>query len=169
MNFIDYIKKHIIYVIICITLIIGSGFLLLFLPIKNPIDVESQEITLFGISLNNWGIWITLIGTVFASIWAMYQYTKSSSLRQQEKSFEIAKNFSDGLLKKCSTLIAVYENSPLFKLIKRKPCSIDFNTEELRDLTSNDDFPSEYKKIKESIDFDNLYFRVLESRITTAK
>ena len=78
----------------------------------------------------------------------MYQYTKSSSLRQQEKSFEIAKNFSDGLLKKCSTLIAVYENSPLSKLIKRKPCSIDFNTEELRELTENDDFPSDYKKNK---------------------
>lgn len=169
MNFIDYIKNHIFYVIICITLIIGSGFLLLFLPIKNPIQVESQEITLFGISLNNWGIWITLIGTVFASIWAMYQYTKSSSLRQQEKSSEIAKSFSDGLLKKCSTLIAVYENSPLSELIKRKPCSIDFNTEELRELTNDDDFPSNYKEIKESIDFDNLYFRVLESRITTAK
>lgn len=169
MNFIDYIKKHIFYVIICIALIIGSGFLLLFLPTKNPIEVESQEITLFGISLNNWGIWITLIATVLASIWAMYQYTKSSSLRQQEKSFEIAKNFSNGLLKKCSTLIAVYENSPLSELIKRKPCSIDFNTEELRELTNDDDFPSAYKKIKESIDFDNLYFRVLESRITTAK
>lgn len=167
MNFFDYIRTHIIYVIICIAFIIGSGFLLLFLPIQNPTQVESQEIALFGISLNNWGIWITIIGAFFASIWAMYQYTKNASIRQQEKSSEIAKTFSDGLLKKCSTLIAVYQNSPLDSLITHKPYSQDFNTEELREITNDDDFPSKYKEIKESIDFDYLYYRVLESRITT--
>lgn len=169
MNFIDYIKTHIVYFILCIIFIVGSGFFLLILPIQNPIQVESQEIALFGISLNNWGIWLTIIGAIFASVWAMFQYTKASSIRQQEKASEIAKVFSDGLLKKCSTLIAVYRNSPLYPFIEHKPVSQDFNTEELREITENDDFPSDYKKIKDTIDFDYLYYRVLESRITTQK
>ncbi|MCI8470271.1 MAG: hypothetical protein HFJ35_02065 [Clostridia bacterium] len=171
MNFIEYIKTHIVYFIVSIAIIIISGFFLLLLPIQNPTQVESQEILLWGISLDNWGIWITIIGAVIASIWAMYEYTKATSIRQQEKAYEIAKIFSNGLLKKCSIVIAVYENSPLNPLINNEKVKNytfqDFTTEELRELTNDDDFPSKYKKINNSIDFDYLYYRVLESRITT--
>lgn len=171
MNFISYLKEHIGYILFSILLIVGSGFLLLFLPTQNPIQVESQEITLFNISLNNWGIWLTIIGSVFACLWAMYQYTKATSLRQQEKASEIAKLFSDELLRKCNILIAVYENSPLSKLLKDvksgKLVFKDFTSAELRGITSDDDFPSKYKNILESVDFDYLYFRVLEKIVTT--
>lgn len=171
MNFLDYIKKHVFYLIVCIIVIVVSGFSLLLLPIKNAITVESQEITLLGISLGNWGIWISIVGALFASVWAMYQYTKNASLKQQEKASEIAKAFSDDLLKKCSTVNTVYQNSILNSFIedirKSKTPLIDFNTDELREITNNDDFPSRYKELKSSIDFDYLYFRVLEKRITT--
>lgn len=170
MNFFDFFKKHSGYILGAIIFIIGSGFLLSLSPIRNAEQVESQEILLFNISLNNWGLWITIIGALLASIWTMYQYTKATSIRQQEKASEIAKIFSDDLLGKCNTLIAVYENSPLNPLLqnlKEKSYPLeDFTTEELREVSKDDDFPSSYKKIKNSIDFDYIYFRVLESRIT---
>ena len=170
MNFLDYIKKHFWYIFGVIIFIIGSGLLLSLSSIKNATQVESQEILLFNISLNNWGIWITIIGALLASIWAMYQYTKSTSIRQHEKASEIAKIFSDDLLNKCSTVIAVYQNSPLNEFILKLKSSNymlnDFNTEELREIFKYDDFPSDYKKLKSSIDFDYIYFRVLENRIT---
>ena len=171
MNFLDYLKKNFIYLLICIVIVCFSGFLLLFLPTKNPTQVESQEITLFGISLNNLGIWITIIGALFASIWAMYQYTKNTSIRQQEKASEIARIFSNGLLAKCTIVISVFQNTPIIKLIdqlKNFPSFEirEFTTDEIREITGDDDFPTEYKKVKKSVDFDYIYYRVLEQRIT---
>lgn len=171
MSFLDFLKKHILYIIGVILFIIGTGLLLLFSPIRNPEQVESQEILLGGISLENWGIWITIIGAILASLWAMYQYSKTASLKQQEKASDIAKAFSDDLLKKCSTVNTVYQNSILNSFIedikKSRTPLIDFNTDELREITNDDDFPSYYKELKFSIDFDYLYYRVLEKRITT--
>lgn len=173
MNFINYFRKHIWYIIATLVFVICSGFLLSLSSIRNADQVESQEILLFNISLNNWGLWITIIGALLASVWAMYQYSKATSIRQQEKASEIAKVFSDGLLNKCSTIIAVFQNSPMAELIDsiqkyHSPLN-DFTTDTIRAIMNDDDFPSKYKKLKDSIDFDYIYFRVLEYRITTDK
>lgn len=150
MSFFDYIKKHIGYLILTLIFIIGTGFFLLLLPINNAIEVESQEIKLFGISLDNWEIWITVIGAVIASVWAMYQYTKTEALRQQEKASEIAKSFATTLTNKCNIICTVIEKSSLNEILdfRNKDCFCfsTFNTNEIRRVQVLNMYISHYIK-----------------------
>lgn len=170
MSFIDYIKKHLGYLILTLIFIIGTGFFLLLLPINNAIEVESQEIKLFGISLDNWEIWITVIGAVIASVWAMYQYTKTEALRQQEKASEIAKSFATTLTNKCNIICTVIEKSSLNEVLdfKNKDCFCfsTFNTNEIRRVYDDDNFISKYKEAKKKADLNTVYYNVLESLIS---
>lgn len=170
MNFIDFMKSHFIYLIICILFVILSGFLLLLFPIQNPTQIESQEITFFGISLNNWGIWITIIGAILASIWAVYEYTKATSIRQQEKASEIAKSFSQKLTTKCSIIYGVLENSELYNLLEIKSKNYDnfkiFNTNEIRIIYNDDNFIEKYKRTYTEAELDQIYYRILDTRIS---
>lgn len=170
MSFFDYIKKHIGYLILTLIFIIGTGFFLLLLPINNAIEVESQEIKLFGISLDNWEIWITVIGAVIASVWAMYQYTKTEALRQQEKASEIAKSFATTLTNKCNIICTVIEKSSLNEILdfRNKDCFCfsTFNTNEIRRVYDDDNFISKYKEAKKKANLNTVYYNVLESLIS---
>lgn len=168
-NWLGYGKEHLLRILFILILIIIFCLILTVFPRTS--DGIEQNILIKEITLSNWSIWLGLLGIVCAGIWALYEYDKSKVSTQQEKASEIAKTFSDDLLDKCNIVIAVYQSSMLSKLLS----TIDtinspfehFTTDELREITNNDDCPSLYKKDKESIDFDYLYFRVLESRIMT--
>lgn len=170
MNFLDFIKKHILYILGVFLFIIGTGLLLLFSPIRNPDQVESQEILLGGISLDNWGIWITMIGAVLASLWAMYQYSKNLAFKQQEKASEIAKSFADSLTQKCTIICTVIEKSSLNNILNFK--NIDcfsfsqFNTNEIRNIYNDDNFISKYKEERKMANLNTIYYNLLETLIS---
>lgn len=172
MNFIEYLKSHWIYVTICIIFIILSCFALTLFPSQTPQEAENQEIFILGITLNNWGIWLTIIATIIASIWALYQYNKSVIKKQQERASEIAKSFSDNLAFKCSIIYGVLENSDIAKLLELDKKNYDsfkvFNTNEIRSVYSNDNFIEKYKKVYNSSNLDKIYYRILNTRISSS-
>lgn len=87
--------------------------------IRTPSDVESQEIFFYGISLNNWGTWITLIGLIFTAIWSMHQFKKSQLSTQQEKASEIAQDFANNLIERMGLISEVLiQNQEVKKMIK---------------------------------------------------
>lgn len=87
--------------------------------IRTPYDVESQEIFIHGISLNNWGTWITLIGLIFTAIWSMHQFKKSQLSTQQEKASEIAQDFANNLIERMGLISEVLmQNQEVKKMIK---------------------------------------------------
>ena len=169
-NWFEYAKEHLVRIVFITILFAGFCYILTLFP--TVFEEGEQQILILGITLSNWSIWLGILGIICAAIWALYEYDKSRVSTQQEKASEIAKTFSEDLLLKCGTLIAVYENSPLNLILENiDPLNSPFNhftTDELREITNNDDFPTQYKKEKKNIDFDNIYFRILESRITTA-
>lgn len=170
-DFIKYIWERILCIVITLLIIIAIILLLLqFSNIKNPKEIESQQILINNISLDNWVSIITVIGLIITAIWSMYQYTKNKALQQQEKSAQIAKIFSDNLLEKCGIIIHVFKHSKLNNIVEyvSQPANIfqNFTTNELREIFENDDFPNIYKKIKNNSELDDLYYSYLESKIT---
>lgn len=168
-NWFEYAKEHLIRIIFVTFLFIIFCYVLTLFP--KTFENEEQHILIHGITLSNWSIWLSILGIICAAIWALYEYDKSRISNKQEKATDVAKTFSDGLLQKCSIVMAVYQNSNLYALIKDNDTLNSpfkhFSTDELREISNNDDFPSIYKKERDSIDFDYIYFRVLEKRITT--
>lgn len=168
-NWFYYGKEHLLRFITVLLLLVLLCFVLTLFP--KLFENGEQHIFIFDITLSNWSIWLGIIAIAGTAIWAFYEYDKSRISTQQEKASEIARIFSDSLLLKCNTVIAVYENSELSQMLKQfstlnSPFE-HFTTDELREITNNDDFPSLYKEFRDSIDFDYLYFRVLEKKITT--
>lgn len=168
-NWFSYGKEHLLRFITVSCLLILFCFVLTLFP--TLFENGEQHIFIFDITLSNWSIWLGIIAIAGTGIWAFYEYDKSRISTQQEKASEIARIFSDSLLVKCNIVIAVYENSELSQMLKQfntlnSPFE-HFTTDELREITNNDDFPSLYKEFRDSIDFDYLYFRVLEKKITT--
>ena len=164
------IKKFAKYIGIGIIVVLS---ILLFknIEIKTPAQVESQEILIFGLSLDNLGTILTSIGLFGTAIWSIYQYLKSKKAKQQEKSAQIAKRFSEDMLYKCSLVIRVFGHSQLSNCIdalsKSNAPFEDFTTSELREITENDEFPNWYNNIKEKSNLDNIYYNLLEYKITT--
>lgn len=167
-NWVAYIKEHLIRIIFISFLLFVVCSLFTLLPRET--GGGEQQILIFGITLSNWSIWLGIIAILGGAIWGLYEYDKSRISTQQEKAADIAKTFSDDLLQKCNTVISVYQSCDLYTLLK----NIDtinspfehFTTEELREITEDDDAPSMYRKEKNKINFDYIYFRVLEQRIT---
>lgn len=157
---------------ICVLFIILCIFFVFFSKSHISNTADSQLILIKGITLDNWSTFIGVLALFFGAIWACQEYIKSKSISQQQKSSEIAKIFHNNLLVKCTILNTVYKNvTKLDKfIIENFDTNNDFrhfNTDELRDLSNDDDFPSNYRKIKDLIDFNYIYYRILEARITT--
>ena len=166
-NWFEYAKEHLLRIIFIILLFIVFCYILTFFP--KVFENSDQHIMIFGITLSNWSIWIGIVGIICAAIWALYEYDKSRISSKQEKAADIAKIFSDELLEKCGIVIAVYQNSPINGLLEQietlnSPFK-HFTTDELREITDNDDFPTLYKKDRDKIDFDEIYYQILEQRI----
>lgn len=97
-NFFNYILEHLMCILIILTILILSGILLINLPINNPENIETQQILIFGVSLENWSVWYTAIGLIIGAVWSIYQFSKNKILKQQEKASEIASEFSNNLI-----------------------------------------------------------------------
>lgn len=170
-NFLDYIKEHILCIIVVIIIFIISFAILKLFPSHMPNEIQSQEIYIFGISLANVGVWFTGIGLVIAAFWSMFQFSKSVSRKQQENGAEIAKLFSDDLLEKCAVLGKVILNSELNTLLKYDNLNyksfMNFDIKELIDLYDDDDeICRKIRTILSSDEIQQIYLRKLDSSIS---
>ena len=119
-NFLDYIIEHLLCIIALILIFIFSFAILKQFPYSMPKDVQSQEIYIYGISLNNIGIWFTAIGLIVTAFWSMYQFTKNKISKQQEKASEIAQDFANNLIEKMGIISDVLlANKEFKKMIRR--------------------------------------------------
>lgn len=114
-NFLDYIIEHLLCIIALILIFIISFAILKQFPYSMPKDVQSQEIYIYGISLNNIGIWFTAIGLIVTAFWSMYQFTKNKISKQQEKASEIAQDFANNLIEKMGIISDVLLANKEFK------------------------------------------------------
>jgi len=169
MNALNYFKEHslrFILLILCfsITIILITNF-----EIENPIEISEQQVLAFGITLQNWGYWLAIVGIPFTAFWAMFQYDKGISIRKHEKAVEIAKEFSSNIVAKCSIVNSVYLSSTLnqlFQFDKKKYQSFkNFNVHELREIY-DDDFPTQVRELLDSekmrLELNELYHNYLE-------
>lgn len=167
MNFLIYIKEHLLCFILVVLFFILSGIVLVHLPINNPTNIETQQILIFGVSLENWSIWYTVCGLIVTALWSMYQYAKNVSRKQQEKASIIAKSFSEKLTTKCSLICAVIRKSELYDFLQLKYKNYasfkTFTTDEIRLIYDDDDFIEKYKNKKENVDLNVIYYRILDS------
>jgi hypothetical protein len=167
-NILDYIVEHLLCIVVLILIFIISFIVLKFLPFSMPKDVQSQEIYIGGISLNNVSIWFTAIGLIITAFWSIYQYTKNTSRKQQEKGANLAKEFSNSLLLKCGIVTVVYKNSRLYKILNshREYDSFrNFTISELREVYNND-LPYIYRDLEKECKLDDIYHDILRKRIT---
>lgn len=167
-------KKYAKYTGIFILIALALGILLIKNSTLNNPDtknIESQQIIIFGISLDNIGLCLTIIGVPSTAIWGAFQYSKSKKLRQQEKGAEIAKLFSEELLDKCFIIGHVIKESNLGKLLDLKNTDMNnlkrFDKEEISELYKNEPhFWEKYEKCLMSDDLQLSYFYMLERRIS---
>ena len=118
MNFLTYIKEHLLCFILGLLFFVLAGVVLVHLPINNPTNIEAQQILIFGVSLENWVAWYTVIGLAVTALWSMYQYTKSVTRRQQEKASAIAQDFSNLLIEKLAIISNVLlKNNEIHKMV----------------------------------------------------
>lgn len=171
LGFLNYIKERWYIFLIIAILFIGSSILLFNFSRQTPDNFETQEIFIFDISLNNWGIWITALGGVLALFWGIYQFDKSKNLSQQEKGAEIAKLFSDELLNKCYIIGTVISKSSLGDLLDLKHINMNnlkrFDREEISNLYENQQFWNSYEDCFNNGDLQLTYLHLLEHRIST--
>lgn len=164
-----YIKfKYFLLVLVFILLV-----LCIFLCVKEePITIETQQLKLFEITLENWAQWITIITIPYTAGWAIYQFRKSSIAKKQEKAVQIAREFSGDLINKCGIINQVYKSSSLNPILKFDEKNYDdfkfFNTDELRRIYNDDDFPTKYQDLREKVanELDTIYHYILLRRVS---
>lgn len=174
-SFFKYLWERLFCILIILGIVLGiSGLILKFSQINNPEkieNIESQQVLFLGISLDNFGTLITVLGLLATAIWSMYQYTKNKSLQQQEKGAEIAKLFSDELLNKCYLVGKVINSSQLSSLLKLKDTDMNnlqrFDRDELLEIYENEpQLFEKYNTILSSAKLQNTYLHLLEYRIS---
>lgn len=108
MNFLKYIFSHWKrFLGLSIFIIFSIIFFAFFSEINSlPIDPNSTEqiITIFGITLQNWGTILAIFGTIATLFWAMYEYDKRRIISQQQKASEIADIFSTEIVEKLALI-----------------------------------------------------------------
>lgn len=141
-NFFNYVMEHLICIILILFILILSGVLLVHLPINNPENVETQQILIFGVSLENWGVWYTAIGLIIGAVWSIYQFSKNKVLKQQEKASEIAQDFATNLIEKLGIISDVLLANQEFKIMVSKVKSSkklhQFTTIEMSEILKDD-------------------------------
>ena len=164
-NFFCYLKEHFLCFFLVILFFILAGIILIHLPIKNPTNIESQQVLILGISLENWSIWYTMIGLIVTALWSIYQYTKSVTRKQQEKASLIAQDFSTQIIEKLSIISAVLlKNSEIQKMISKISNSQlhSFTTIEIIDILNDKSCFEKYNKILWSKDVQETYKNLLD-------
>lgn len=148
----------------------------IFLCEKEETDtIENQQLKLFGITIENWAQWITIITIPFTAGWALFQFKKGRDIKKQEKAVDIAREFSENLIEDLEVINIVLSQSKLFSeisLSKEQIKKIEyFNVDEARRIKKNDDCVYEYnlKKDKLRNHLNNIYHVVLYSNLEILK
>lgn len=168
-NFLDYIKEHLLCIVVLILIFIILFAVLRAFPCYTPDikEVQSQEIYILGISLSNLGIWFTAVGLVITAFWSMYQYTKSKILKQQEKASEIAQDFSDNLIERMGLISDVLmPNQEIQNMIKKLDTSKlkQFTVVEMLEILNDEHCFEKFHNIINSKRTQNRYNEILNSR-----
>lgn len=148
-DFLIYLKEHLLCIILIIVFFILAGVILVHLPVNNPANIESQQIIIWGVSLENWSIWYTILGLIVTALWSTYQYTKNVTRKQQEKASAIAQDFSNQLVEKISIISNVLlKNSEIHKMVSRISNSSlqNFTTMEIVNILNDKNCFSIYSK-----------------------
>lgn len=174
LNWSEYAKEHFLRIITILLIILIFCYFFTLLPKENVINgncVVEQHILIFGTTLENWFTYISLVALLFTAIWAIYQFDKSTSRKQQEKGAEISKIVASNLMYKCSILGNVIIKSKLNELFDFDsliPFAFkNFDKSELLSLFNNDDsIFLTLKAIYNSNEIQQIYFRILEVNIS---
>lgn len=169
-NFLDYLFEHLLCIIAFILILVICFALLSTFPCTMPKEVQSQEIYIFGISLNNLSIWFTAICLIVTAFWSMYQYTKSKVLKQQEKASEIAQNFADNLIERMGIIYDVLmPNTEIQNMIKKLDTTKlrQFTVQEMLEILNDKQCFNKFNAIIHSKRTQNRYNKILDSRYNT--
>lgn len=166
-NFLNYIIEHLLCIILLILIFVISFVILKNLPFSMPKDIQSQEIYILGVSLNNVSIWFTAIGLIVTAFWSMYQFTKSKILKQQEKASEIAQDFASNLIERMGLISDVLmPNQEIQKMIKKLDTSKlkQFTAVEMLEIMNDKQCFEKFHKIIHSKRTQNRYKTILNDR-----
>lgn len=176
-NCIEFVLEHIIHILFIICIIIGVIVMLIFLPKETILEdgvIKSQNILFFDITIDNWWTSFSILGIIMTAIWAIYQFDKTISRKQQEKGAEISKLVSERLMYRCDILgnvIIKSELNEIFQYNSLKPTVFkNFDKSELISLyNDNETIIQKIKSIVRSEELQQLYFRELETKINQIK
>lgn len=151
--------------------------MLIFLPKETILEdgvIKSQNILFFDITIDNWWTSFSILGIIMTAIWAIYQFDKTISRKQQEKGAEISKLVSERLMYRCDILgnvIIKSELNEIFQYNSLKPTVFkNFDKSELISLyNDNETIIQKIKSIVRSEELQQLYFRELETKINQIK
>lgn len=156
-NWFDYLKEHLIRIVFIslICALFCYGFTLL--PRNNIVDsnfnIQEQYITILGITLENWFTWFSMIGLIFAAIWATYQFDKSTNRKQQEKASEIAQDFANNLVERFAIISNVLLSNQEIKQMLEKLSDYtlkNFTTIEISNIIKDKNCFKKYDQIIKS-------------------
>jgi len=162
----NYIKnhfKHIIYIIIIITLLKILIDHAIIYNITKEDNLKDQIITVYGITLQNITIIITIFTIPIGALWAFYQFKKTKKLKQQQRAAEIAQSFSTNIIPRIEVILNIFNifkyNDKLFSnLILKK--DLRFNIFELEKLFDKKIIES-FNEFCDNQDTDEIYKKFL--------
>lgn len=173
-NWTNYILEHLVRVLFISFLLFFVCFL--FISFSSKVNIYEQNLLIeqhilfFGITLENWSVFLAIIGILGTAIWALYEFDKRNSRNQQEKGAEIANIFSEHLLRECHILGNVIKKSKLcsdLKLLKLKYTTFkDFDRQEFSRIYTDDKIFSNIQLFLNSKEVQQIYLRILESQIS---
>lgn len=133
--------------------------------------LSNQLIIMYDFTLENWYYLLTILLAFITIVLAFFEFKNGVKRKQQEKGAEIAKIFSEHLLKKCSILGNVITSSNIYTTLQLDTLDyIDFNhfdRTELFDIYNND--TTIITKIRDFVndpDTQQIYLKCLENRIS---
>lgn len=166
-NFLNYIINHLLCIVVLILLFVMSFIILKSLSFIQLTNNQSQEIYIYGISLGNISIWFTIIGLVITAFWSIYQFTKSKTLKQQEKASEIAKDFANNLIERMGLISDVLmPNKEIENMIKKVDTSKlkQFTVVEMIEILNDNKCFDKFHSIVNSKRTQKRYIKILNSR-----
>lgn len=122
-NWCEYAKEHLVRILFILIIFLIACMAFCYFPKSNILEgniIVEQHVLIFGITLENWFTYISLLALIIAAIWAIYQFDKSTARKQQEKASEIAQEFSNNLIEKFSIISGVLlKNQEMKKMIAK--------------------------------------------------
>lgn len=170
--------KFIVERLFCILLTLGFVLLITYfffshVQVQNPDSIESQQILLFGISLENLSIWFTFIGLIITAFWSILQYNKNKAIQQQEKAAEIAADFADNIIEKLALISdSLMPNQEIQKMVAQivnsKKLS-QFTTWEIASILNDENCFQKYRQIIHSKSTQKRYNKLLNERYSVSE